>query len=88
MEYRGGTYISQVEARYPDQVLQSWARNLDPRSIAFFEEQHKLELIAAIEEHNDAQLTPLAGLTNSWCATTLISDELLLINIVATVSAP
>jgi hypothetical protein len=88
MEYRGGTYISQVEARSADQVLQPWARNLDSGPIAGFEEQDKRELIAAFEDHDDARLVPLDGLTNSWCTSTLISGNLVLVNVVATISTP
>jgi hypothetical protein len=85
MEYRGGTYISQVEAQSADQALQLWAKELDPRPIYCFGEQRKRELIAAVEEGED-QLVPLLGLTNSWCTSALISGGRALINVVATIS--
>jgi len=85
MEYRGGTYISQLEAEGADQVLPRWAQNLDSRSIADFEEQQKRELIADVElEH----LAPLDGLVNAWCSSVLISDSLALINVIATMPVP
>jgi hypothetical protein len=85
MEYRGGTYISQVKARSVDYVLLLWAKSLDPHPIAGFGERRKQELIAAVQE-DENDLVPLSGLKNAWCASALISSRLALINVVATVS--
>lgn len=84
MDYRGGTYISQLEAEAADQVLPLWAQKLDPRSIADFEERHKQELIAEVKQD---QLAPLDGLVNAWCKSALISNSLALINVIATMPA-
>ena len=82
MEYCGGTYISQVEEDSAGEALLAWAINLDPAPIAKFDEPRKLELIAEVQGDN---AVPLDGLVNAWCATALISGDLALVNIIATV---
>jgi hypothetical protein len=81
MEYRGGTYISQVNARSAKQAVSRWAMNLDPEPIAEFSKQGKRQLITSLEGD---KLVPLDGLTNAWCSTARVSGSLALINIVAT----
>jgi hypothetical protein len=85
MEYRGGTYISQVNGRSANQAVRRWATNLDPKPIAEFSERRKRELIRWLDGRGDKPV-PLDGLTNAWCTSALVSGSSALINIVATAS--
>ena len=86
MEYRGGTYISQVKARSVKQALHLWAKALDVHPIAGFGERRKQELTNELTADTSDSPVPLEGLTNAWCTSAAISSGLALINVVATVS--
>ena len=81
MEYRGGTYISQVRARSANEAVRRWAAKLDPLPIAEFSERRKRELIRSLDGDKPV---PLDGLTNAWCTSALVGGSSALINIVAT----
>ncbi len=86
IDYRGGTYISQVHARSVADALKIWAAALDTAAIGGLGPQRKVELIDDIKEQLSLGQEPalLDGLVNAWCASALTSGGLALINIVAT----
>jgi hypothetical protein len=88
MAYRGGTYISQVNARNVVAAVRAWAAALDVDAVSGLGPTRKAELIHDIEETSLRWDGPalLDGMVNAWCTTALTSGGLALINIVATVS--
>lgn len=87
MEYRGGTYVSQVEADDVSTALRHWAAALTIWEGERLGAQRKAKLIRMIDEDLACGSGPvlLDGLVNAWCTTALLSrGGLLLINIVAT----
>lgn len=86
LDYRGGTYVSQVEASGPRAALLAWAVALDPRDVKFLGEKRKQSLIRELE-HDEYDLydpVALAGMRNAWCTFAPL-PSLALVNIVATV---
>ena len=81
MEYKGGTYISQVEAHNLYEARKIWAGELNTSEIQYFGPKAKTQLI---EQMNDPENEPveLEGLTNVWCDGATINGSLALINIV------
>ncbi len=65
VDYRGGIYISQVEAPSPSKALRIWARKLDPRPIYRFGEKSKRDLIADLQEE-DSQPLAIDGCAGVW----------------------
>jgi len=86
MEYRGGTYISQVEAPDVVNALRAWSQQLDPSEIAEFGPAHKRKLIQNIESdiENNELPTPVQGTVNVWCAAATCRNSLMLIDIIQT----
>lgn len=86
MEYRGGTYVSQVRARTVVAALQNWASELNPTPIQAFSDGRKRELIREIESglRSGTAPAPLNGLHNVWCTSAALSGGMVLINIVRT----
>jgi hypothetical protein len=85
MDFRGGTYIAQVEASSSGKALRTWARNLDPRPIHGFGEKSKQELIAELQEQ-DAEPAAIDGCAGVWCSTPLVRGKIAPINMIATAS--
>lgn len=88
MDYRGGTYISQVEADDVATALRRWAAALDVWEGERLGPQRKAKLIRKLDEDLACDMGPvlLDGLINAWCTTVRLSrGSSLLIHIVATV---
>ena len=86
MDYRGGTYVAQVNARSVTTALKLWSEGLDTSAIAGLTRDRKKELVDHIMERYPRVEKPvlLNGLANVWCASALTSGGLAIINIVAT----
>lgn len=67
-EYRGGTYVSQVEASNEIVAFQNWAKEIDPNEIKYLD-SHLIKTIAKDSLNIDYQPVLLNGLKNTWCAT-------------------
>jgi len=77
-EYQQGTYVWQCRAIGIDNALVAFCDGgLGEMQLRQYKEE-------CIEESADKGATPLEGLTNAWCATFLIDEELLLVNIIKT----
>lgn len=86
MEYRGGTYITQVDASDPESALKRWAGQIKPVDIGDFGEVHKTELLEAIHEWlaDGQRAAAIMDTRNVWRHTQSIGGSLMLINVVAT----
>ena len=71
LEYRGGTYISQVSAINAQAAFVIWAARLDVSQINHLGEQGKKRLVESLTEdvYKTNHVVALAGLTNAWCGT-------------------
>lgn len=81
MEYRGGTYVSQVEADSYLEAPAKWAKKEDWSYIPKAGKKFKKQLLAELESDPVAALD---GLTNAWCTATTIKGKLALITFVQT----
>lgn len=79
LDFRGGTYISQVESKNIATALNSWARVLDTRSIKYWGQSAKAELINLLE-YEEAK--PLTGMDNVWCFSGILRVGFFIVNIV------
>ena len=65
MEFKGGTYLSQLRAPSPDAALEKWARDLDVKNIEGMTETVKRQFVEWLPE---ARPTVVAGLKSTWCS--------------------
>ena len=86
LEYDGGTYVSQVNARLAQHALAKWADALDPDDVKGLEVTGKSALVD--ELNADAKigqdLTQVKGVKNVWSATALVRGKFALMNVVRT----
>jgi hypothetical protein len=69
LDYRGGTYISQVAAGNARLALVKWAKQIKPHEIQHLGPKRQAKLISDIES-NIADLytpTPIREVVNVWC---------------------
>ena len=81
LDYRGGTYISQIRASTPKLAILKGADLLDPNEVSGLGPHSKILLRAALNESGPVRLE---GLENVWCSTASIRGNLALINLVKT----
>ena len=83
LEYRGGTYISQLASTDPWSALKEWAKSIPDNDLIDWR-LNRDELLAAV---NEDPPVPLSGFVNAWCTTGSDGSNggLILIHIVATV---
>ena len=81
LEYRGGTYISQIGSTSPSEALTDWAASVPLEDLEAWNLK-RTELQSVI---GDGSLVPLGDRVNIWCLTGVDSeDEQLLLSLVAT----
>jgi hypothetical protein len=68
MEYRDGTYVSQVSAASVQTAVTQWAQNLNPGEITYFGTKLKKRLIEGLADDQRKLYKPveLRGLKNVW----------------------
>lgn len=81
LDYAGGTYIDQVEARSPEGALRRWGAALQSRRDSAIPVRSKARLIGLAR--TDAP-QPVQGRRNVWCSSGLVDSQLALIHIVLT----
>lgn len=79
MEFRGGTYISQVEAGSLTLAIEKWSNSIDTKQIKHLGSIGKSMLIKELESEDPS---PLQGLDDVWCLAASIKSGFVLINIV------
>lgn len=81
MEFRGGTYISQVSSNSLKNSVQNWAQNLNINEINFFDQQSQKELVELVVDNKPIGIS---GLLNIWCLSLSLKRGFVLITIVQT----
>jgi hypothetical protein len=81
LDYRGGTYISQVRAPNYKTAPRVWAEKLDLTAIAKLEKGFGDKLVASISEEKP---TPLDGVAKTWCLSSCPVKKLALVHFVQT----
>jgi hypothetical protein len=81
MDFRGGTYISQVMAKNVASATKKWANQLDTTPIKHMGPAAKAEIIR--EMNNEIHYPVLlSGMSNVWCISCSIRVGFFLLNIV------
>jgi DNA polymerase/3'-5' exonuclease PolX len=83
MDYKGGTYISQVNASSVKTACKKWAENLKVSRIVGFGTKSKEILINEIEHEEPVSIN---NLINVWCVSALIRGKLALVTFIRTES--
>jgi hypothetical protein len=82
LEYKGGTYISQVRAESPLDAITKWSTNLLDEDLNAWDLRRD-ELLSVIESDS---LVSVTDCLNVWCDSGIDADgEQILLNIVATI---
>jgi len=81
LEYRGGTYISQVRAVNYKTAPQVWAEQLDLTGIAKPEKNFRDKLFASI---NSDKPTPIDGVAKTWCCSLIYVKQQSLVHFIQT----
>ena len=81
LEYRGGTYVSQVRARSSPLAIKAWAGKFIELNVPGLGIRSKSDLVEKIL--HDAP-TALDGLKNTWCSSALVRGQLALIHFTQT----
>jgi hypothetical protein len=81
LDYRGGTYISQVRAPSYKTAPRVWAEKLDLTAIANLEKGFGDKIAASISEEKP---TPLDGVSKTWCLSLFYVKELALVHFIQT----
>jgi hypothetical protein len=80
LEYRGGTYISQISAMNQNAALTAWASSLSETELSAWK-MNKTVLLKIVE--GDIPIA-LEGCFNAWCLSGNIDGSLALINVFKT----
>jgi hypothetical protein len=81
LDYRGGTYLSQVSAPSPIKALRVWAERFDPTPVPGLGPKSKEELIRAARLDRPVAID---GVKKTWCSVALLRGQLALIHFVQT----
>ncbi len=84
LDFRGGTYISQVQAHTVDHAVLNWARQLEPSAVKYFGPARKRRLLEDLKDAQHREVfapVPFSGLFNAWCTSIFAGG---LVNIIKT----
>lgn len=81
LEYKGGTYLSQISSGSPVSAFVKGAKGLQAVEVTGLGNKGKASLI---EQMKTNEITPITGLTNVWCKTALIAGRLAIVNLIQT----
>lgn len=81
MQFRGGTYISQVESKNLSEATKSWVKQLNIEEIKYLGEKGKIEMI---KEAENFELFALDTLKNIWFFCFRIKAGFIMVNVVKT----
>jgi hypothetical protein len=85
MDYRGGTYISQIWAENIDTACKLWAENINIEAIQFFKQKLKNRLITEIVNEKPIKSD---GAVNVWFVLAKLNNFFAHINIIKTDAKP
>jgi hypothetical protein len=83
MEFRGGTYISQINAASPHLACIEWAKRLQVQEVPGLGQSGQLGLIKEMQEEEPVQIQDAQSV---WCVSARIHGPLALVNLVDTAS--
>lgn len=83
LEFRGGTYISQVDSTILSRAIIDWGEKLQSIDIKYLGLTGKTEILSML---NEAEPIALEGLKNAWFLSLSIRQGFLSVNIVKTVA--
>ena len=79
LEYRGGTYISQIHSESPGAAVKKWSSTITDDNLAVWGlDRADLVLLS------DDNPLPLENCMNIWCLTGSAKNHLMLLNVIAT----
>lgn len=79
LEYKGGTYISQIHSESPTAAVKKWSTIVTERSLAEWGlDRTDLVLLSADNP------IPLENCVNIWCLSGSAKNRLMLLNVIAT----
>lgn len=81
-EYDSGTYISQSRASDQHSALMNWAQELVVEEIAPTVWTKIAKSACEVSVANEYDITPVKGLVEVWCWTTVVADQLGILTIV------
>jgi hypothetical protein len=81
LDFKCGTYISQVIAESPKAALICWCKGLETETISGFRKKKKRQII---EKAISEDVVSLHDVTNVWCAAFSLGKDFALVNIVKT----
>jgi hypothetical protein len=81
LDYKGGTYISQVTAQSPEAAIEEWVAAANERDLSNWA-LTRVEMTQLFENRP----IPIENCLNVWCVSDLTSRGMMLLNIVATVA--
>jgi len=79
LEYKGGTYISQIQSESPTAAVKKWSTTITEHSLAVWGVDRS-DLVSL----SDDNPVPLENCVNIWCLTGSAKNHLMLLNVVAT----
>lgn len=85
LDFAGGTYISQVEAKSADAAPTAWATKLEPGEVRGMGEASIQVLRAAMAKESPVRLE---GLVQAWCVSAVVRGRLALVHMVQTCGQP
>ncbi|WP_142688651.1 MULTISPECIES: hypothetical protein [Chitinophaga] len=81
MEFRGGTYISQVNGSNINAAMILWGKSLDLSQVKFLGEKGKSELQIELNNERPAKVE---GVENVWFFCLRIKPGLIMVNVIKT----
>lgn len=86
VDYKGGTYISQVNAINIESACEIWLKSLDYNGMTKF--GHKsYKKLCWLWENDEEKLVALQSTIHVWCFSYSIKKSLFLVNVIKTVQA-
>lgn len=82
MQFRGGTYISQVESKNLSEATKLWVKQIKIEEIKHLGEKGQIEMIK--KEAEDFELSALYSLKNIWFFCFRIKAGFIMVNVVKT----
>ena len=83
LEFRGGTYVSQIHSNVLSKAIIGWGEKLKSIDIKYLGLSGKAEILSML---NEAEPIPLDGLKNTWFLSLSIRQGFISVNIVKTVT--
>ncbi len=81
LDFKGGTYLSQVTAANFNDAPMNWARELKSDQIAGAVNDFRNKIISQISDEPPVEIV---GLSNTWCLTFQIDERLAIVHFIET----